>query len=337
MLGSVIAEIAQKCDFEHASGSGVTKALVVEGTTDELFAGRVLEKDARCFPIRRILVNRGAFIGKGIDLKNINSKDVILDLFQRLSNNPDFFGFPKGCGEWAIYGLIDRDFDDEALAYRRPRLFITDTHDIETLMLSTDEGVLTRIGRVRIAADTVRRALFVSGQMLCFRQALYRLGDKNRSVDIRCLSSADGTVHYAAFTENDLIVPEKMVTHLYKNRGGGLDADKRDSMVRKILADKQLRKHLDKNGKWKYTKETFTPDRIEDFWLQVRGHDILSAVCYCDPEAGNAFRNTAGYGLNREFEKALIGAYNLACFAGTDLYRDMKKAELVVGCSAAEK
>ena len=322
-LGVAIAYIGMKCNFQHHISNSEKKALIVEGFTDECFVNRVKQPNVLCFTLRNVLATRG------IMLNSHNEKGLILYLFQRLSNNPDFFGFPKGCGQWHIYGLIDRDYDDETLNFRLPRLFVTDTHDIETLILSTDSDVLSRINKIVVSAETINWSLFLSCQLACYRQALYRLAGKKQEIDIRNINSPNGTINFSAFVENDNIIPEKLIKLIYANQGNRLSNEKLNGLTRSILKDKQVKKNLDSSGKWKFKKETFEPADVENLWQQIRGHDILSAICFYNPEIDLVFQNVGKNGINRGFEIELIDKYDLATFVNTDLYQQMKAADLV--------
>ena len=322
-LGSAIANIGIKCNFQNHLNPSGKKAFIVEGMTDKRFLGRITKPIVLSFSIGELSRARATML-------NCNSqKGIILDIFKRLSNNPDFFGFPKGCGQWDIFGLVDRDYDDETLNFRLPRLFVTDTHDIETLILSTDERILSRINGLHISEEATRLSLYLAGQLAYYRQALYKLSGKKQEIDIRNITSSNGTIDFSAFVENDNIVPKKLIKLLYENQGNRLSNEKLNGLVRSLLSDRQLKKHLDRNGEWKHQKDSFSPDQIEDFWMLVRGHDILSAICFYDPNANTLFQDSGAYSINREFEKTLIDEYDISKFTSTDLYQKMKSEDLV--------
>ena len=322
-LGSAIAYVGMRCNFQNHLNPSGKKAFIVEGMTDKRFLGRITKPNVLSFSIGEISRTRAAML-------NCNSqKGIILDIFKRLSNNPEFFDFPKGCGQWHIFGLVDRDYDDEMLNFRLPRLFITDTHDIETLILSTDEKILARINGLHISEEATRLSLYLAGQLVFYRQALYGLPDKKQEIDIRNIASSNGTIDFSAFVENDNIVPKKLIKLLYDNQGNRLSNEKLNGLARKLMNDRQLKKHLNRDGEWKHQKDSFSPDQIEDFWMLVRGHDILSAVCFYDPVANTLFQDSGEYDINREFEKALIDEYETSKFASTDLYQKMKAEDLL--------
>ncbi len=322
-LGSAIAYIGIKCNFQNHLNPSGKKAFIVEGMTDKRFLGRIAKPNVLSFSVGELSRTRAAM------LNCTSQKGIILDIFKRLSNNPEFFDFPRGCGQWYIYGLVDRDYDDEMLNFRLPRLFISDTHDIETLILSTDKKILERIRGLHISEEATRLSLYLAGQLVYYRQALYRLSDKKQEIDIRNITSSNGTIDFSAFVENDHIVPKKLIKLLYENQGNRLSNEKLNGIVRNLLGDRQLKKHLDRNGDWKHQKDSFSPDQIEDFWMLVRGHDILSAICFYVPAANTLFQDPEEHSLNREFEKALIDEYDTSKFSSTDLYKKMKAEELV--------
>lgn len=322
-LGAALAYVGMRCNFQHHQNPSEKKAFIVEGITDEQFLARVKKSNVISFSIGNLLRTRATM------LNSTSRKGIILYLFQRLSNNPEFFGFPIGCGQWHIFGLVDRDYDDETLNFRLPHLFVTDTHDIETLILSTDKNILSRINGLHISEDAICSSLYLAGQLAYYRQALYKLSSKNQEIDIRSITSSNGTINYSAFVENDNIVPQRLIKLLFENQGSRLSNEKLNRLTRSLLSDSLLKKHLDRNGEWKHQKDSFVPEQIEDFWMLVRGHDILSAICFYDTAASNFFKDSGDFSINREFEKTLIDEYDISKLSSTDLYKKMKAEELL--------
>ena len=322
-LGVIISRIVFKCGYQEFLGNTNKKAIVVEGYTDEKLISRIKKRDVLSIQIKEICTNRSIFLGKE------KGKNAIVYLFQVLPNDPDIEIAP-GCGKWSLYGLVDRDYDDEMLNLRLPRLFITDTHDIETLIFSTDNQVTNRLSKASISPETMKKALFLSYQLLCYRQVLRRLPDKNHEIDIKALASQDTTIDFSAFVDGNNIVPDKLLKTIFSNQNKNLSNEKKKKLVDNILKDKQMKKHFDNKGEWKYQMETFSPEQVNSYWLIVRGHDIVSAICSYDTNARNVYFRNDSHTLNREFEKDLIDAYDIGMFKKTELYRQMKAADLVV-------
>ncbi len=322
-LYSAINEICLKLNYLHQMRNAEQKAFIVEGFTDEEFINRVKKSNIFVFSIGDYINARAEM------LNNSNAKVAILDIFQRLQA-PSFFNFPPGCGQWEIYGLIDRDYGDDTQNCLRPRLFITDTHDIETLILFTDSEAVNRIKKFRVSTDAYRNVLHLAYQLACYRHALYKM--ENKKIDLKDLSSSDGTINYSAFVDNDTINPTKLLKMLYLKRDNQMPKKALNRLVQSIQNDRKIKKNFDKNGLWRMKKESFSTDQVEDFWQFVRGHDILSAICFYDLSAKAAYRDTGGYKINREFEKDLVAVYDISLFSRTELFNKMKEADLLESC-----
>ena len=313
-----------RADYRENSPEGM-RALLVEGETDRAFAGRVVQPGVLCLTVNDTQQAREALVPGSA---RISRKLLIQTLLKYLSLSPEFFGLPAGSRLWPVYGLIDRDFDEADPALRISRLFITDTHDIETLMLSTDEGLLSRVEEPEIPGEALRRALYLAGQLAAFRRAVFEEG----TLGTRELKAPDGMIDYAAFTEGDRIVLERLAAYINSLRKEKLPPGKLRQATGKIAA--RMKKLLDAGGRWKKGFEQFPAEPDEDYWLETGGHDILSAVFYFVPEAARVFRKREDCGLNREFEFALIALYDLRAFRATGLHRKMAEAGLALPADA---
>jgi len=92
---------------------------------------------------------------------------------------------------------------------------------------------------------------------------------------------------------------------------------------------KDLKKQLDKEGFWKKSLESFVVSADSDFWMDVNGHDVLSAICYKNPNVREVFINKGGYSQNRDFEFALSEEYDYNCLKNTKLYAKLQAAGLL--------
>ena len=311
------------------------KVLFVEGDTDSAFIDRVRRPDVVCRTVGSALKAQealredyaraaaGARGDRNPDFSKTSRKALIMALLRILSDRPEFFSFPKGSGNWPVYGLIDRDWEEVDPYLQLPRLFITDTHDIETLMLSTDRGILGRLGALSVPEEVRRRALWLAGQMAAFRGAFFEEG----TIRVRELADEEGFVDYAAFTDNGRIVLEKLIGFLRTRQEERIPPQKLLRAGKRIAA--AMKKQLDPSGTWKEGFESFPAEPDGEFWLRTNGHDILSAVCFFLPEARKTFSRKGWYSLNREFEFALVALYDLGAFAGTDLHEKLAGAELL--------
>ncbi len=298
-------------DYEAALGLK-RSVLMVEGKTDEAFVKKVLRPDARCLPVVEFMRARNAF-NTSLPCRDVNYKEVIITILQRISMFPEAFDFPKGAETWPLYGLVDNDLGTEGSFSRVTNLFFTDTHDIETMMLSTDPQLLTRLPKCSISIEDTTRAQYLASQLSAFRRAIA----DNGTLYQRAVSNVDGTVDFSKFTEKDRISLPKLVEHINSQTVPPLSREKLKRTRARIAVD--MKKLLDKDGLWKKPISAFTLGQDDPLWMDINGHDLLSAITYVNKTAKEVFVNADGYAQNREFEFALSEAYD---------YNQMKKTKL---------
>ena len=310
---------------EYDLAAGLSKnVLLVEGATDQKFMGHIKSSNTRCLAVADFMKSRNAFCtSRSSTLPLYNSKLVITMILKHIAYFPECYDFPKGAEKWPLYGLVDNDFDDSNDYSRVTKLFFTDTHDLETLMLATDVKLLTRLEDCNITTDELKVALYIANQLAVFRQTIRR----NGTLSPELINSPDGTIDFSAFTEGDKIDLTKLLDYINRRSEKPLSREKlkrtRDAII------KDLKKKLDKEGFWKKTLESFTVNTNSDFWMDVNGHDVLSAICYKKPNIRKIFINQCGYRQNRDFEFALSEAYDYKCLKNTKLYSKLYAAGLL--------
>ena len=325
LLNSLGNEVVNNLHFsgEYAvAQQNATKYLLVEGATDAAFI------NAKCKTVYDMIQARLQFMTTA-QKQNISYKKIIISVLTRLSSDPTFFGFPKGSEKWPLYGMVDNDYETNPAGLMRVvRLFFTGTHDIETLMLSSDSGLLSRIKECPVNEADIKKALFISYQLAYFRQGLYGYGDSD--FKITSIEEADGTVEFSSFTDGDYVNLEKLLQVINGHQTTPIS----DARLKRICANvrKDMKRKLDADGRWKKSFETFSIDAHDDFWQITNGHDILSAVRYVVPAVAISFPNIGGYSQNRAYEFALSTEYDYHCFADTELYNKLFSNGLIVAC-----
>lgn len=314
-----------KLHGEYDTANGLqNKVLLVEGATDQAFINQIKTQDMRCISVVEFMKTRSAFSTSSSSIPTrYNSKEVIITILQRISQFPEVFDFPKGAETWPLYGLVDNDFDTASSFTRVFKLFFTDTHDIETLLLSTDCNLLTRLEQCSLNENEVKTAYYISVQLSEFRQAIIRNGTVNHGV----IYNTDGTIDFKAFTNGDRINLSSLMTYINCRLQNPLSREKLKRTRDHIAAD--LKKLLNKDGLWKKSFDSFSVSKSDDFWMGVNGHDILSAICYVNPNIRKVFINEGKYSQNRDFEMALSAKYDYSCLKGTKLYVKLREAELI--------
>ena len=310
-------------EYDEANGLR-KKVLLVEGATDKKFIERVKGSDTRCIAVADFMKTEAAFsTSQSTSPMQFNSKEIILMILKDISFYPECFNFPKGAEKWPLYGLVDNDFDKSADYSRTTKLFFTDTHDLETMMMATDSELFSKLKMCSINNDEVKEALYIASQMAALRKAI----KKNRTFKVSTISESDGTIAFDAFTDGNKINLNKFLEYINDKLEIYLTQDK----LRKVRADilKDLKKQLDKDGVWKKSIESFSVTFDSDFWMDVNGHDIFSAICYINPKIKEVFSNRKNRKLNRDFEFALISAYDYNCLKITKLNVKLQEAGIL--------
>ncbi len=310
---------------EYDAAAGIKKkVLMVEGKTDFTFIEPIKSDDTRCLSVADFMKARNAFsTSKTGKQEKYNSKEVIITILKHIAYYPEYYDFPKGAEKWPLYGLVDNDFDNGNALTRVTKLFYTDTHDLETLIISTDSELFSKLEQCTISADEVKAALYIATQLAAYRQAIIRNGVLNPSN----IMNPDGTIDYMIFTEDNYINNAILLDYINKKEEKPLPAKKLKKAHKDIIND--LKKLLDKDGRWKKSFDSFEITDDSDFWMDINGHDVLSAICYKNRDAMESFDNESGYKYNRDFELALIGVYNYECFKKTMLYKKLESAGLL--------
>ena len=310
---------------EYDAAAGLRKkVLLVEGATDQKFIGHIKGSDTRCLSVTDFMRARSAFsTSRSQSSESFNSKVVITTILKHIALFPEYYDFPKGAETWPLYGLVDNDFDDSNDYSRVPKLFFTDTHDLETLMISTDKELFARLERCSITVDEVKAALYIANQMAAFRQAIKNNGNLSPSL----INMSDGTISFEEFMDDNLVDLVKLLQYINGKSENPLSREKLKKTRESITKD--LKKKLNKEGYWKKSLESFAVTADSDFWMDVNGHDVLSAICYKNRHAREVFKNQDGYSQNRDFEIALSEVYDYDCLKKTNLHRKLQAAGLL--------
>lgn len=319
-------------EYDEAAGLK-RETLLVEGITDKRFIERIQVESLICWNVSYFMQRDDGFrTSRTRMVSQYNSRDVIIAITRSIAYGPGFYGFPEHAQKWPLFGLVDNDFDDSEDYSRVEKLFFTDTHDLETLMISTDKDLFARIESCDISAEEIKEALYLANQLAEFRQAINRVSKKQKDrtesgmiLKSDAIKETDGTIDYESFTNGDRIILADLVEHINNKMEKPLPKGKKKKTCEEIAKD--MRNLLNKEGVWKTPIESFTEDTY--LWKTINGHDILSAICYINPRVKERFVNSGDYGLNREFELALSELYDYQCLKNTKLYNRLKAAGLI--------
>ena len=183
-LTSIINYIQFHHDYKVFSKQ-TEKYLLVEGDLDRQFFDNQFAKSVQCVVVSNIIRSRGAlsssFFKSKSQTQNVktNIKSVVCETIigiAQLSAAPWMqtsgkVKWPPKMEKWPLYGIIDLDFNDEEQYEKYKKLFVTETHDLETMLLATDENVLSKLN-CDFTEDQIKKAFFMAYQMAFIRKNL---------------------------------------------------------------------------------------------------------------------------------------------------------------------
>ncbi len=299
------------------------KLLLVEGASDAEFVGHVKADKVECVIADHVFNSNSAL--RTTPQSHVNCKDAIVMLILGITHFPSpFVIYPDDIDKWDLYGLVDRDCEDLRASNRTPRLFVTDTHDLETLLMSTDSSIWQRIEKCEISAQDVSHAVFIAYQLAKVRELLADYHD-NSSFDLQTLFCTSHQVSFSSFVKDGKVNLKDVIQYVAENSEQPLTKPKLRRLTDNLLAEKSVRKRFDADGEWKQELSAFDCRTVDDVWTSVNGHDVLQLIRYYNEDAYFAFHDFGSSALNRAFEFELVAVYDYDCFHGTALCRAMRE------------
>lgn len=293
-----------------------TPFLYVEGSTDKRFYSRILKSNVNCVFAKEYIESRGSFKSaqEQNEEKLINCKDVIVRICKKLI-------FEQS----NTYGIIDKDGDDID-NNQRLHLYVSDTYDLETMLMFTDNDWYMRMG---IPQDDVKKAIFIAVQLSSITHALRAVNCEN----VSDLNAGSKEVEYCEFVndKNDCKISLSMLlTYLFANEK---EADEKSYAVLKEMQNcKACKRVINKFSKEGLRLWIGDYGEIDDtsalLWQDINGHVALQSLRFVNDEANNKYRPRTRNEY-RNFEHALISVYDYNCFRKTKLYQLMSKENLI--------
>lgn len=304
--------------------NGTKRLLIVEGQTDKKFIEKILNEDVVC-----LVANKAFGVQKGFGQETKNCKRAIIQVVYGMSKIPMLINCPKGSEKWTVFGMIDLDYDNPTEKYMStPRLFVTDTHDLETLLLSTDNGLLQKLDECVIPIEDSKKAFYLAYQLGVLKQVIYETN--NSSLTLKPISGGGkAEVDYSSFVDEYVINLKKLLDYLNEKNDKSISATKLNKLLEKCSSDRRIKKKLTNDFIWNSTWEEFDSSKVEDFWEVVNGHDILSLLRFINQDAAEKYNNYNAFSLNREFELDLVDKYEYSTLEGTKLYKNMRNEKVV--------
>lgn len=291
-----------------------TAFLYVEGSTDKRFYSRILKNNVNCVFTKEYIKSRDSFKSVQEEEKFINCKDVIIRICKKLI-------FEQS----NTYGIIDKDGDDID-NNQRLHLYVSDTYDLETMLMFTDNDWYTRMG---IPQEDVKKAIFIAVQLSSITHALRAVNCEN----VSDLNGGSKEVEYCEFVNDKddcKISLSLLLTYLFANEKG---ADKKScALLKEMQNSKACKRVINKFSKEGLRLWIGDYDKIDHtsalLWQDINGHVALQSLRFVNDEANNKYRPRTRDEY-RSFEYALISAYDYNCFRKTKLYQLMSEENLI--------
>ncbi|MBR3362210.1 MAG: hypothetical protein IKG39_12860 [Lachnospiraceae bacterium] len=321
-VNMLVGNLSFTMDYNHFV-NGSKRLLIVEGQTDKKFIEKILNEDVVCLVANKAFGNQ-----RGFDQEEVKCKSAIMQVVYGMSKIPMLINCPKGSEKWIIFGMIDLDFDSPSSEYTStPRLFVTDTHDLETLLLSTDKGLLQKLEECIIPLEDAKKAFYLAYQMGILRQVIH---DATSEITLKPISGGGREeVDYSRFVEKYEINLKQLLEYINEKNETALSSAKLKKVLDKITSDKRMKKTINKEYKWNLSWMEFDPEKVSNFWELVNGHDILSLIRYINQDAAEKYNNKNNFFLNRDFELDLVGHYEYSKLRETKIYNDMLAENVV--------
>lgn len=329
-INLLVANLSLKTDYNNLC-KGTKRLLIVEGSTDKEFIEKILCDDIVCMIANKAFENKKGFSPQ----ETINCKNAIMEVVNGMSKVPITFlklpkHFEKYFENFKIFGMIDLDYDNSEEECLSSRLFVTDTHDLETLLISTDNRILQNLNGCFISTEDSNKAFYLSYQLGFLRKFIKKVINRNKiEFDLQPIAGTGKDIDYSYFLEECQINLKKLINYINKKNDTCLSTKKENEIIKKVLSEKEVRKRVNDDGNWNSTLEEFKPLNFKDFWTIVNGHDLLSILKFINNNAKEKYNNKNSYSLNRDFEMDLIHSYEYTNIKKTEIYKNMRKENVV--------
>ena len=299
------------------------KYLLVEGKNDvKFFKGKkLLRENIECWiiipPNKRYHGNAQKFYedSRGYENSGEGNKTTLLDELRYHKLYPHIDPF----------GMIDKDFDDpndQKFDDIRHKLFITDTHDLDTLLLKTDDVLY----KLKISSERKLNAYYLAYQIGLLKKYilpyLTKVLGKNYDTD------------FDAFTDTFKVSLDKFLDYAFEKEK---ILNNRDNIKFKIKHYEAITTFFQPinpviTDEYVFCKSLPNTLYLPDFWDVVNGHDIVKILKYKFKDISERYPEK-----NTRFEQDIIEKYHKLKFVNTKIYDAMLDKKIVKEISLEEE
>ncbi len=301
------------------------KILLVEGKSDISFWERILSNTVFISDV----TNYANSVCKLLN-KRPNNKITVVEICKAFNSQEKYQSLPQ-TDTWEIGGVIDRDFDDQTFDNIQS-LHVTDTHDLETMLIYSDSNILQRLSIAKsygivITREQANTAKRLSLQMGWLRMAVNILPFEEKRWIYLPKWHKQGRIDYALIHDNGNLDINQF---LHKINDRQLQDDQKSEEQLRILkshiiSTSVLKKHITSDGKW--CNISYDAYDALEVWRVINGHDYLGFLKCIVPRAEKAYRSN--YRADNALEFDLIKAYDVNKFKSTHLYHSMNQCAFI--------
>ena len=221
--------------------------------------------------------------------------------------------------DFAVYGVIDRDYED--LFEETDHLFVTDTNDLETLLIKS--GTFTFLMFPSVSQAIIKNIEGFTYQLGCYRQSFFEY-IKNRKANIRDyideeLLKQNGSVLYKSGSDLTL----KSLINVFKKNPknkfyGGFEEEIVMPIIHANLREKAI---FDSSNKFVNSIVDFDKEKVHDFWNKAKGHDYINIAESVIPNVKEYYDNKLDVFISTHLDREN--------FKTTNLYKKMASSGLI--------
>lgn len=291
--------------------------LLVEGQTDSTFISHYLNGKTDA-----VIVGDGYLDIKGRKQSVANCKNIIVSTVKSITRSETSLSMK--INPEIVKGMIDKDNDEESIYADVKNLFVTDTHDLETMLISSDPDLFAKIEECNILDEDIERAIFMAYQIGYVRKYLNKV--LTVKLSFKNISPGRNIIDYAAFFSNDKLNIGEIIDYLNSGPYYYILKSKVESIKESVIWSEDFRHVTNSEGVWNEDMYEFQERFTYELWNVINGHDVLSLLRFVNPSTEKAF---GGYTF-RYFENAIIKAFDYSKYKKCEMYKRMKEAELIL-------
>ena len=299
-----------KQDYYNLKNS---KFFIVEGKLDKVFFEKIFDKSNNLIAVEDLSKSASAFKR---NYKISNSKIEIKKLV--IFTNLPFLEKNN------VYGIVDKDFDEEFPTRLNSRVFSNNTHDLETMLVASDSKLLATI--FPFDAKRISKAMFMAYQIAIVKEFISKRISNSPSVTV-----GDYNFWKDCFDNEAIFNIEKFIKKYNpeiikleeKNTFYNFAVDFYNNINSQNEKSKQLNPAPMMNLLKNKTLTHFQNNMPQNFYELVNGHDLMNCLIlnYEDNQQVMQFKNSISY--------KLINCYNLENFKETVLYSKLKNNKII--------